>query len=706
MLQEAELSTGGLSMPNRSCGALFVVLLSAATIGHAQTAGFIYARPTNVPPTSSPEGAVRDNINYLQGPDPILLSPGGDIVILTNAGQCCDGHWEAIFSLLYPRSGAPPQFTPIWASNNWGNDLSRNEHEVGFPSAVYYNGQWRISYTATFWCTANPGNPACVALCDAQGRCDSRVGRVDLPNLTTQASPVQVTNTWVPPSDPACSVLGTCQDRPKGLEPSLVIQPDGQLYLYQTKDETSTCASKRIRNRVNSDLTIATPEQCLVFNGMTNNVPGFMDVARGADGAMYMLAVPEGTWSIQEWKSIAEMGYPLGLYWRDTGRRWSQPPGPVPGFPDDPPPAPARFYAVWDPAYLTDPTGLIVEPKVVVAQLAHGTTIENTLQVTLGNWWLYYWADAGANLPPNFGASIPLAAAPLPTVHDFVWVDDHLPAGAHTDFDLGNHFLWDYVQKAGGVQGHTRNGGYAAMRQQYFYDATQTMAVQTGDSLISYVLLNPVNPPRELMLQWKVGSGDQQWEHRAFWGENLIAWGTTGTASRYSMGALPPLGKWIRLEVPANLVGMAGATANGMAFTLYGGQAWFDRSGKVTPMSFYTLTPCRIIDTRNPNGPYGGPALAANVARTFTIAGQCAVPQSAKALAINVTVSGSSAAGVILVYPAAVPTPSASTINYKQGQTRANNAITTLDLNGRIAVVPFQPTGSVHFILDVNGYFQ
>lgn len=688
-------------MPARSLVAFFALLLLLATAGYAQTTGFIYARPTGVPPTSTPEGTVRDNINYLQGPDPILLAPGGDIVILTNAGQCCDGHWEAVFSLLYPRSGAPPQFTPIWASNNWGNDLSRNEHEVGFPSALFYNGQWRISYTASFWCTANPGNPACEALCNAQGQCDGRVARIDLPNLTTQAGPSQVTNTWVPPADPQCAALGTCLDRSKGIMPSMLIHPDGQIYVYYNDETATSCASARVRKRVNADLSVTSSAECLVFNNMLPNPPGkpiFWDVARGADGALYMLAVPQETWSIQQWKSVAEPGYPLGLLWRDTGRRWLAPPGPVPGFP-------GHVYAVWDPGYLTDPTGLIVEPKVVVAQLAHGTTVANINDVTLGNWWLYYWADAGADLPPGFGASIPLAAAPPLTVHDFVWVDDQLPTGAQTDYP--NHFLWDYTQKAGGVHGHTRNGGFAGMRQQYFYGATQTMMPQAGDLLVSYVLLNPVNPPRELMLQWNVpGTGDLAWEHRAFWGEDLIPWGTAGTASRYPMGPLPPLGQWVRLEVPANLVGVVGTTLGGMAFTLHGGQAWFDRSGKFTPMSFYTLTPCRVIDTRNPNGPLGGPALGASAGRTFTVAGQCGVPSSAKALSVNVTVTGSDGPGAITVYPASLPLPGTSTINYGTGQTRANNAVVSLDLSGRISAYPYQVSGSVHFILDVTGYFE
>jgi hypothetical protein len=47
-----------------------------------------------------------------------------------------------------------------------------------------------------------------------------------------------------------------------------------------------------------------------------------------------------------------------------------------------------------------------------------------------------------------------------------------------------------------------------------------------------------------------------------------------------------------------------------------------------------------------------------------------------------------------------------STINYRAGQTRANNAIVPLGLFGDINVVSGQPSGTVHFILDVNGYFE
>jgi hypothetical protein len=48
-----------------------------------------------------------------------------------------------------------------------------------------------------------------------------------------------------------------------------------------------------------------------------------------------------------------------------------------------------------------------------------------------------------------------------------------------------------------------------------------------------------------------------------------------------------------------------------------------------------------------------------------------------------------------------------STINYRAGRTRANNAVLTLSESGAITVfVGGQTIGTVHFILDVNGYFQ
>ena len=121
---------------------------------------------------------------------------------------------------------------------------------------------------------------------------------------------------------------------------------------------------------------------------------------------------------------------------------------------------------------------------------------------------------------------------------------------------------------------------------------------------------------------------------------------------------------------------------------------------------FYTVTPCRVVDTRNPTGPYGAPALAANSDRTFTLGGQCGVPSTAKAVTLNVTVTQGSAAGQLRLYPGGTPLSIASAINYRAGQTRANNEASPLGSSGSLGVHCDQATGNVQVIIDVNGYFQ
>ncbi len=121
------------------------------------------------------------------------------------------------------------------------------------------------------------------------------------------------------------------------------------------------------------------------------------------------------------------------------------------------------------------------------------------------------------------------------------------------------------------------------------------------------------------------------------------------------------------------------------------------------PAAFFTVTPCRVADTRDPVGPYGGPALSPGVERVFVVAGRCQVPSTAKAVSFNVTVTQPGAPGHVILYPGGSTAPSVSAINFRAGQTRANNAIVRLGTGGTLAVQSAAPT---HFILDVNGYFE
>ncbi len=125
-------------------------------------------------------------------------------------------------------------------------------------------------------------------------------------------------------------------------------------------------------------------------------------------------------------------------------------------------------------------------------------------------------------------------------------------------------------------------------------------------------------------------------------------------------------------------------------------------------LSFFTLTPCRVLDTRLASGPYGGPALLANTERVVVATGRCGIPASAQALSLNVTAVGAPATGHLRFYPGNATPPLVASVNYTAGQTRGNNAIIMLASSGTgtFAFKSFMPTGAVHVVVDVNGYFE
>jgi hypothetical protein len=125
-----------------------------------------------------------------------------------------------------------------------------------------------------------------------------------------------------------------------------------------------------------------------------------------------------------------------------------------------------------------------------------------------------------------------------------------------------------------------------------------------------------------------------------------------------------------------------------------------------SPTSFYTLTPCRVVDTRRPNGPLGGPAITANSNRSFSLAGQCGIPTTAKAVAINVTATQATAVGYLRLYPGGSVVPPTSSLNYAAVRARANSAIAQLGTSGSLGIQCTQSSGTVHLIIDVNGYFR
>jgi hypothetical protein len=119
-------------------------------------------------------------------------------------------------------------------------------------------------------------------------------------------------------------------------------------------------------------------------------------------------------------------------------------------------------------------------------------------------------------------------------------------------------------------------------------------------------------------------------------------------------------------------------------------------------LQFISINPCRIADTRNANGAFGGPELAAASTRTFTIPqSACGIPSTAAAYALNATVVPGASLGYLTVWPAGQAQPTVSTLN-SDGRVKANATITPAGTKGGVSVFASDAT---QFILDIDGYF-
>ncbi|MBV9742822.1 MAG: hypothetical protein JO099_03595, partial [Acidobacteriia bacterium] len=156
-------------------------------------------------------------------------------------------------------------------------------------------------------------------------------------------------------------------------------------------------------------------------------------------------------------------------------------------------------------------------------------------------------------------------------------------------------------------------------------------------------------------------------------------------------------------SVPANLIATQGsaslAVENPGGMTSNGGTFSISAPGSV----FVPVTPCRVVDTRNPAAPFGGPSIGAMSTRSFAIpSGPCAIPSSATAYSLSVAVVPHATLGYLTLYPAGEPQPFVSTVNSPDGRIKDNAAIVPAGTNGAVNVYA---TDATDVILDINGYF-
>jgi len=120
---------------------------------------------------------------------------------------------------------------------------------------------------------------------------------------------------------------------------------------------------------------------------------------------------------------------------------------------------------------------------------------------------------------------------------------------------------------------------------------------------------------------------------------------------------------------------------------------------------YFTLPPCRVEDTRTA----GQGPVASGVAEAWPIYAACGIPSTARAVSVNLTVIAPTGAGFLTLFAGDQPLPATSTINFRAGQVRANNAVVPLAAGGDGTLGVFASVagnGTVHVVLDVNGYFE
>jgi hypothetical protein len=134
-----------------------------------------------------------------------------------------------------------------------------------------------------------------------------------------------------------------------------------------------------------------------------------------------------------------------------------------------------------------------------------------------------------------------------------------------------------------------------------------------------------------------------------------------------------------------------------------------DTSGYFAPASgstlaYYPLPPCRVVDTRNPPGPLGGPHLQGGVERDFPVllATSCNIPASAQAYSMNFTVLPTRTLGYLTVWPKGQSQPLVAILNDSTGTIVSNAAIVPAGTGGAISAYASDDTD---LVVDINGYF-
>jgi Repeat of unknown function (DUF5650) len=153
-------------------------------------------------------------------------------------------------------------------------------------------------------------------------------------------------------------------------------------------------------------------------------------------------------------------------------------------------------------------------------------------------------------------------------------------------------------------------------------------------------------------------------------------------------------------------VAKLGADGTICVFTSAAMQLIVDVTGYVPSTTTYLgRDPSRFLDTRSAGATVDGQSVGAGVRPAdstieFTVPGRAGLSATTKTAVLNITSTGSQAAGFLTVYPCGTPRPTASNVNYQAGTDIANTVITAVGTGGKVCVYTSSPT---HIIADLNG---
>ncbi|GAB5404893.1 MAG: PSD1 and planctomycete cytochrome C domain-containing protein [Aureliella sp.] len=137
---------------------------------------------------------------------------------------------------------------------------------------------------------------------------------------------------------------------------------------------------------------------------------------------------------------------------------------------------------------------------------------------------------------------------------------------------------WDFVGKDivaphSGTQARRQTGD--GIQQHTWINKKESLTVDLSTRISTWVYLDPENPPTAIMVQ----VNDGQWDHRIVFGSDEISYGRRDEDwdGYRRKGDLPATGQWHKIEIAPREVGLLpGDKIDGLAFTQYGGTAYWD----------------------------------------------------------------------------------------------------------------------------------